>query len=174
MACFTFDTCHCERGFSSPRSFCRSKFSPQVSLTDRPLGDYTSILYICTIHLYYTSMLYGQATRWLYIYTIHLYYTSVLYICTIHLCYTDRPPGDYTSVDGHDPTSFSFSASFQYFSFQKQSPPEKSWTKSAPTEKLRGLESSDVFSLETFLFPNGNRFNLGNLYYRTNFQEWYA
>ena len=153
MACFTFDTCHCERGFSSPRSFCWSKFSPQVSLTDRPLGDYTSILYS---------------------YAIHLYYTSLLYILTIQLCYTDRPQGDYTSVDGHDPTCFSFSASFQYFSFQKQSPPEKSWTKSAPTEKLRGLESSDVFSLETFLFPNGNRFNLGNLYYRTNFQEWYA
>ena len=26
-----------------PEGFCRSKFSPQVSLTDRPLGDYTSV-----------------------------------------------------------------------------------------------------------------------------------
>ena len=61
-------TCHCERGFSS-WSFCRSKFSPQVSLTDRPLGDYTS-------------------------------------------------------VDGHNATSFSFQASFQYFLFRNNHHPK--------------------------------------------------
>ena len=124
---------------------------------------FTSVLYICTIHLCYTDRPQDDYTSILYIYIIHLYYTSVPYIYAIRTGHqvTIHPLTDTTPL-----ASLSLLL-FNIFLFRNNH-----HLKSLEQRVLR-QRSSEVLNHRMFS-PwklSGNRFNLGNLYYRTNFQE---